>query len=173
MPHSFFNNRTSSFWLVIAKIIVPDLPCSIDDAFFVQLCASSTQPFTVRIHGREVTVTCPPTARPGHSVRVQLQDPRIANGSAIDRPAPTRKSESGDVKKSSTKLQTFEVLVPRGVKPGQSFALMAGGQRVLVNCPITAQPGVHSTDWMRMQLNNILRPMYVRLCTHLILTFFC
>mmetsp|Transcript_23017 Transcript_23017/g.35513 ORF Transcript_23017/g.35513 Transcript_23017/m.35513 type:complete len:720 (+) Transcript_23017:214-2373(+) len=99
------------------------------------------QPFNVRIHGREVTVTCPPTARPGSSVRVQLQDPRVANGSSIDRPPPKRKPLGEEGKKSSTKLQTFEVLVPRGVKPGQSFALMAGGQRVLVNCPLTAQPG--------------------------------
>ena len=46
-----------------------------------------------------------------------------------------------DVKKTDTKLQTFEVQIPHGVRPGQSFALMAGGQRVLVNCPMSAVPG--------------------------------
>lgn len=50
-----------------------------------------------------------------------------------------------DVVKAQTKLQTFEVRVPNGVRPGQSFALMAGGQRVLVNCPASAHPGKQSS----------------------------
>lgn len=37
--------------------------------------------------------------------------------------------------------QTFEVQVPAGVQPGQPFALIANGQRVLVTCPATAGPG--------------------------------
>ncbi|GMH72160.1 hypothetical protein TrRE_jg1860, partial [Triparma retinervis] len=36
---------------------------------------------------------------------------------------------------------TFEVQVPAGVQPGQPFALIANGQRVLVTCPATAGPG--------------------------------
>ena len=35
----------------------------------------------------------------------------------------------------------FEVVVPRGVQPGQPFALLAGGVRVLVTCPTNASEG--------------------------------
>ena len=37
--------------------------------------------------------------------------------------------------------QMFEVVVPRGVQPGQPFALLAGGVRVLVTCPTNASEG--------------------------------
>jgi hypothetical protein len=37
--------------------------------------------------------------------------------------------------------QLFEVQVPPGVEPGASFALLAGGVRVLVTCPFNARPG--------------------------------
>jgi hypothetical protein len=40
-----------------------------------------------------------------------------------------------------TKLQMFEVRVPAGVEPGQPFALLANGQRVLVTCPPNIQVG--------------------------------
>jgi len=35
----------------------------------------------------------------------------------------------------------FEVNVPQGVRPGQAFALIANGQRVMVTCPANARPG--------------------------------
>ena len=35
----------------------------------------------------------------------------------------------------------FEVIVPKGVHPGQPFALLAGGVRVLVTCPKNAAAG--------------------------------
>ena len=44
-------------------------------------------------------------------------------------------------KQSSDKTQMFEVIVPTGVSPGQPFALLAGGVRVLVTCPKNAVPG--------------------------------
>ncbi|KAL7426589.1 hypothetical protein ACHAXM_000534, partial [Skeletonema potamos] len=44
-------------------------------------------------------------------------------------------------KQSSDKTQMFEVVVPTGVRPGQPFALLAGGVRVLVTCPKNAVPG--------------------------------
>jgi hypothetical protein len=42
---------------------------------------------------------------------------------------------------TATKLQMFEVRVPAGVEPGQPFALLANGQRVLVTCPPNVQVG--------------------------------
>jgi hypothetical protein len=37
--------------------------------------------------------------------------------------------------------QMFEVAVPDGVRPGQPFALIANGQRVMVTCPPNVTPG--------------------------------
>lgn len=42
----------------------------------------------------------------------------------------------------------FEVTVPEGVKPGQPFALIANGQRVMVTCP----PNVKNGQKIRFQL---------------------
>lgn len=38
-------------------------------------------------------------------------------------------------------MQMFEVVVPSGVVPGQSFSLLANGQRVLVTCPVNVRAG--------------------------------
>lgn len=38
-------------------------------------------------------------------------------------------------------MQMFEVVVPPGVRPNQSFSLLANGQRVLVTCPPNVRPG--------------------------------
>jgi hypothetical protein len=37
--------------------------------------------------------------------------------------------------------QMFEVTIPHGVHSGQSFALLANGQRVMVTCPLNILPG--------------------------------
>lgn len=51
-------------------------------------------------------------------------------------------SQGGDPTPSTpSKLQMFEVRVPAGVEPGQPFALLANGQRVLVTCPPKVQVG--------------------------------
>lgn len=38
-------------------------------------------------------------------------------------------------------MQMFEVVVPPGVSPNQSFSLLANGQRVLLTCPPNIRPG--------------------------------
>lgn len=50
-------------------------------------------------------------------------------------------------------MQMFEVVVPQGASPGQPFALMAGGQRVLVTCPLTASPGQRIRFQLPMELS--------------------
>ena len=35
----------------------------------------------------------------------------------------------------------IQVMVPEGVKPGQPFAVVANGQRVMITCPPKAKPG--------------------------------
>jgi hypothetical protein len=57
-------------------------------------------------------------------------------------------------KPKDEKTQLFEVEVPRGVQPGQPFALLAGGQRVLVTCPPNALPGQRIRFKLPMALLN-------------------
>ncbi len=52
---------------------------------------------------------------------------------------PQQQEDDPNNDKKETKM--FEVIVPRGVKPGCPFALVAGGVRVLVSCPANATMG--------------------------------
>ena len=97
------------------------------------------QQFPVTINGQQLTVTCPNMARPGMSVRIVPTPPPADGSTSLDRPrAPTRIANPN---KQSDKTQMFEVVVPKGVKPGQPFALLAGEVRVLVTCPKNATNG--------------------------------
>lgn len=92
------------------------------------------QQFPVTIQGQQLMVTCPQNARPGMSVRIVPPPPPNNDQQSPDpvRPPPPPKDES---------TQLFEVEVPSGVLPGQPFALLAGGVRVLVTCPANASQG--------------------------------
>lgn len=85
--------------------------------------------FTVNVNGQRFMVTCPATAGP--NMRVRIVPPPLA-------------SEP----EAAPKTQVFEVAVPPGVRPGQPFALVANGQRVLVTCP----PKVAVGQKIRFQL---------------------
>ena len=79
--------------------------------------------FTVNVAGgQRFMVTCPETAGPNMKVRIVP-------------PAAREEPEA------APKTQVFEVAVPAGVQPGQPFALVANGQRVLVTCPPTVTAG--------------------------------
>mmetsp|Transcript_26832 Transcript_26832/g.40608 ORF Transcript_26832/g.40608 Transcript_26832/m.40608 type:complete len:741 (-) Transcript_26832:665-2887(-) len=92
------------------------------------------QQFPVTIQGQQLMVTCPQNARPGMSVRIVPPPPPNIDQQSPEpvRPPPPPKDES---------TQLFEVEVPSGVLPGQPFALLAGGVRVLVTCPANASQG--------------------------------
>ncbi len=83
--------------------------------------------FPFVLNGRQLLITCPPGMTPGS--RVRIHPPQ-----ETPEPAPRLPQTRPD-------MQLFEVIVPRGVRGGQPFALMAGQQRVLVTCPINAVPG--------------------------------
>mmetsp|Transcript_16898 Transcript_16898/g.25462 ORF Transcript_16898/g.25462 Transcript_16898/m.25462 type:complete len:690 (+) Transcript_16898:303-2372(+) len=90
--------------------------------------------FRVMINNQEVMVTCPPGVRPSQRVTFQLpQQERTSQ------PAPNH--------------QMFEVAVPDGVRPGQPFALLAHGQRVMVTCPPNVRPGQKIRFQLPMQLS--------------------
>jgi len=123
--------------------------------------------FPVTINGQQLMVTCPNMARHPMSVRIvpppppkharnidgrqnnQQQQQQLvqypnSNGGGGQYP-PQRQRMPNRVlnpnKQSSDKTKMFEVVVPTGVRPGQPFALLAGGVRVLVTCPKNAVPG--------------------------------
>jgi len=78
--------------------------------------------FAVLINGTNLMVTSPTNALPGMSLRIippKSQTPR-------------RKRKVG---------QQFEVQIPDHVGPGESFALLANGIRVMVECPVNAIGG--------------------------------
>jgi hypothetical protein len=85
--------------------------------------------FTVNVSGQRFMVTCPATAGPNMKVRIV---------------PPTVRDEP----EAAPKTQVFEVAVPPNVAPGQPFALVANGQRVLVTCP----PNVVAGQTIRFQL---------------------
>jgi len=111
------------------------------------------QQFPVTIQGQQLMVTCPSNARPGMSVRIVPPPPPAGAGASagagtgtdLNRPTtgPAGQGPTAPPPRSSKddKTQLFEVEVPRGVQPGQPFALLAGGVRVLVTCPTNASPG--------------------------------
>jgi len=117
------------------------------------------QQFPVTIQGQQLMVTCPPSARPGMSVRIVPPPPPadLTRGPTTDSPmGPGMNSSSNsgsssaatggghrrkDSRSDKEKTQLFEVEVPKGVQPGAPFALLAGGVRVLVTCPPNAGPG--------------------------------
>jgi hypothetical protein len=83
--------------------------------------------FPVLVNNQQMMVTCPPGVGPGMQVRIM-----VPSQPQRQTPQPSS-SPFGDT--------MYEVVVPQGVRPGQPFALIANGQRVMVTCPQRAQPG--------------------------------
>ena len=96
------------------------------------------QQFPVTMAGQTLMVTAPANSRPGTQVRVMPPARDITSGpqGPAGRPRPRNPVQDQD-----EATQLFEVQVPNGVQPGRPFALLAGGARVLVTCPVNARPG--------------------------------
>ena len=73
--------------------------------------------------------------------------PRPDIGRATDVTRGPRQQQPARQRPEAT-TEMFEVVVPPGINAGQPFALMAGGQRVLVTCP----PNAISGQKIRFQL---------------------
>lgn len=125
------------------------------------------QQFPVTVRGQQFMVTAPNNGRPGRKIRVvpppspppatditaspeQTNTPRRATSSSSHASSQQGSVTSNGSSQSprrprlrtrSTDTQLFEVQVPPGVQPGQPFALIAGGVRILVTCPVDARPG--------------------------------
>lgn len=87
--------------------------------------------FNVNAGGQKFKVTCPPNAGPNSKVRIVAPSGGDQNSPAPDEQEP----------QAAPKMQVYEVIVPRGVRPNQPFTLMANNQRVLVTCPPNVYPG--------------------------------
>ena len=96
--------------------------------------ARGGEQFPITVGGQQLMVDCPPNARPGMPVRIVPPGPP----GNLDRPAGGPMGR-GDAR--PLHAQSFEGVVPRGVQPGQPFALMARGVRILVKCPPNAREG--------------------------------
>jgi hypothetical protein len=100
------------------------------------------QQFPVIIQGQQLMVTCPQNARPGMSVRIVPPPPPEGTDLTRGPSGPHGTGQFNDPRPpKDNKSQLFEVEVPAGVQPGQPFALLAGGVRILVTCPLNASPG--------------------------------
>jgi E3 ubiquitin-protein ligase NEDD4 len=96
--------------------------------------------FPVLVNNQQMMVTCPPGVGPGMQVRIMVP-------SQPQRQAPQPSSSPfGDT--------MYEVVVPQGVRPGQPFALIANGQRVMVTCPQRAAPGQKIQFRLPIQMSN-------------------
>ena len=90
---------------------------------------------------RMPVVTCPPNTQAGMNLRIIPPTPSPSvEGTSLDRP-PTTTEESSRPPMPQFQ-QMYEVVVPAGVHPGQSFIILADGQRVLVTCPPNVRPGM-------------------------------
>jgi hypothetical protein len=138
----------------------------------------SGQQFPVTIQGQQLMVTCPPNARAGMSVRIvpppspTTDITRAPSGGAPmggggivggDSPSPSEQSPASQRTRNGSAggeepTQLFEVQVPKGVQPGQPFALLAGGVRVLVTCPTNASPGQKIRFKLPLALTNKPKP---------------
>jgi len=88
------------------------------------------QRFSIRINGQPLSVTCPNMSRPGMTVKI-VPPSTLQSSATATRPLVGRQN----------KTRRFEVTVPKGVKPGKPFTLIASGVRILVTCPINASIG--------------------------------
>jgi E3 ubiquitin-protein ligase NEDD4 len=101
---------------------------------------SSGDQFPVLVNNQQMMVTCPPGVGPGMQVRIMVP-------STPQRQTPQPSSSPfGDT--------MYEVVVPPNVRPGQPFALIANGQRVMVTCPARAAPGQKIQFRLPIQMSN-------------------
>jgi len=108
------------------------------------------QQFPVTIQGQQLMVTCPQNARPGMNVRI-VPPPTstdITSRTSMNSNSSNHSNNSNNmsspplpIRDQDKTTQLLEVEVPRGVLPGQPFALFTGGVRVLVTCPDDATSG--------------------------------
>ncbi|CAM9757224.1 unnamed protein product [Heterosigma akashiwo] len=101
--------------------------------------------FAVMVNNQRMHVTCPQNVRPGMQIRITLPDSHQGGGGGG--------GGGGAGDEVPQMNQTFEVTVPPGVRPGQPFALIANGQRVMVNCPADARPGQKIRFQLPMRLS--------------------
>ena len=117
--------------------------------------------FMVDINGQRFQLTCPPNVGPNMKVKIV---PPVTNKTPNNNQSTSTINHSTNPKEytvgwddnrtlppeaaDASKSQMFEVVVPPGVQPNQSFAIKANGQRVLVTCP----PNVRSGQKIRFQI---------------------
>lgn len=91
--------------------------------------------FRAMVNGQQFIVTCPANVGPGMKVRIVATTGGIHSSS-------NKAKENNQEAVAAPKLQIFQVVVPKGVRPNQPFTTVLGnGQSVLVTCPPNVNPG--------------------------------
>ena len=95
-------------------------------------------------HANIIVVTCPADVQAGMNLRIMPPAPMsTAQGTNLDRPPPPEDDDRNRHRGPMPQfMQMYEVVVPPGVRPNQSFSILANGQRVLVTCPPNVRPGM-------------------------------
>jgi len=83
-----------------------------------------------------IRVKCPLDCLPGDSLQITVPNRDFL---VEHQHPPILSSDNTSETRSSQRL--FEASVPNNVKPGESFALLVEGVRILVTCPPNASPG--------------------------------
>jgi hypothetical protein len=120
---------------------------------------SPGQQFQTYVGSRIVLVPCPLNGRPGQELSISVpRQHQIASDTSQDSSTTGNASAGTDYVQQRQERQPerqsdaprpparkdtalFEVTVPPGVQPGRPFSLIAGGQRIVVNCPTNARQG--------------------------------
>jgi hypothetical protein len=92
-----------------------------------------------------VLVACPPGGYPGQALSIAVPREHQNDDVVTEQqqqhqvsPPPPRPVPPP---RPNTTTPRFEVIVPPGIRPGTPFSLVAGGQRILVRCPLNAREG--------------------------------
>eukprot|EP00531_Pseudo-nitzschia_arenysensis_P014478 CAMPEP_0116130828 /NCGR_PEP_ID=MMETSP0329-20121206/8683_1 /TAXON_ID=697910 /ORGANISM="Pseudo-nitzschia arenysensis, Strain B593" /LENGTH=626 /DNA_ID=CAMNT_0003625223 /DNA_START=81 /DNA_END=1961 /DNA_ORIENTATION=- len=91
-------------------------------------------PFEAQVDGGRFRVVCPPNTRPG--MRIRVIPPAGLRRQPSRSLTPTRSSPF-----FTTRKEFYDVTVPHGVVPGQTFKINAKGQNYFVTCPPNVAPG--------------------------------
>lgn len=147
-PFSFFSSRRSETSALqeteVFRVFIPD-------------DVRPGEHFQTMAGNRMVLVECPPGGYPGQALSItvpkeqQLDDEEEKsaqdNEDSDEQQRPENLNRGSNATRDET-TQLFEVAVPSGVQPGTPFSLIAGGQRILVTCPLNAREG----DKIRFQV---------------------
>ena len=98
--------------------------------------------FAVLINGQRMVVKCPANASAGMQIHLRAPAPR-SSGTSENLAANLMRHSNvrSHPPPPAGGGQRYRVVVPQGVLPGNNFAVIVNGQRMIVRCPPNVSPG--------------------------------